>query len=575
MYRKVLSAMAGTTLLMAAPATAQDAVGYCQGTLQITPQFALPLGVDLERGEDGRLTGTLDSPDQNAFGIPLTEVAAEGGVLSFQVQPLSASYVGRWDASAGAWNGTFTQARQVLPLVLTAGERPERRAPRPLPADWTPPGDAAIGALLETRIAARAGAGMVVGVVEPGGARIVARGPAGGSAFDGDTVFEIGSITKVFTALLLADMALKGEVALDDPAAKYLPHGAAMPSRNGKQITLRQLSLQTSGLPRLPDNMPHGDLEDPYADYAEQHLLAFLAGHELARDPGSEYEYSNFGVGLLGYLLARAAGTDYETLVRQRILGPLGMDDTAIALSPDQRQRFAPAFDIYMRPTKPWQLPAFAGAGALRSTANDMARFLSAALEPASPIGQAMKLTLSDRRGEAGKQQTALGWMIGPAPGGELLVHGGGTGGFRTFVALQRDTGRAVVALTNSAVEPSAEGIALHLLVGSPVANVLPIPPAPPAPEAREEIALTPAELDHVAGTFQLAPGAQVTVRREGEQLMAQITGQPAFPIYPSAPLEFFWRVANAQVRFLEEGGKVTGAVLTQDGRTVEMEKVG
>ena len=575
MKQFLVTAVAGALLSWGMPASAQDAPGYWLGTVEIAPNVTLRVGVDIQQGADGALSGALDSPDQNSFGIPLTEVASEGGTLSFRVESISASYEGRWDSSANAWQGTFRQVGQSWPLALTAAERPEQQAPPPLPADWSIPDDAAIGGILETRIALREGAGMVAGVIEPAGKRLVARGPAGASPFDADTVFEIGSITKVFTALLLADMALKGEVSLDDPAAKYLPEGAAMPSRNGEEITLRHLSQHTSGLPSLPDNMPFSDPQDPYADYTEEHLLAFLASYQLTRDPGSEYEYSNFATGLLGYLLGRAAGTDYETLLRQRILDPLGMEDTAIALSPDQQRRFAQAHDGYMRPTKPWQLAVLAGAGALRSTASDVLVFASAALDPASPIAPALELSLLDRHGEQGQQQTALGWMIVPAPAGEVLAHGGGTGGFRSFLALQRDTGRAVVTLTNTMVEPSAQDIALHLLVGSPVAEARPVPPAPPAPEPREEIALTPAQLDHVAGTYRMAPGAEIVIRREGDQLLARLTGQPAFPIYPAAPLEFFWRVVNAQIRFLEEGGKVTGAVFTQDGRTVELEKVG
>jgi CubicO group peptidase (beta-lactamase class C family) len=574
MIRKLTKALAGAIVMIASPAAAQDPVGYWQGTLVIGEGLELTTGVMIERGEDGALTGSLDSPDQYAFRIPLDQVELADGRLAFTVPDISASYEGTWDSAAQAWNGTFRQGGRAAPLVLTAGEPPERRAPPPLSADWRIPGNPAIGELLETRIAERGGAGMVAGVLEPGGTRVVARGPAGPAEFDADTVFEIGSITKVFTALLLADMALKGEVALGDPAAKYLPEGATMPSRSGKQITLRHLSLQTSGLPRLPENMPYGDPQDPYADYTEQHLLDFLAGHELRRDPGAEYEYSNLGVGLLGYLLARAAGTDYETLVRRRILDPLEMHDTAITLSPDQRQRFAPAFDMYMRPTKPWNVAALAGAGGLRSTADDMLKFAAAALDPASPIGPAMELTLSDRRGEEGERQTALGWIILPAPAGEVLFHGGGTGGFSAFLALQPATRRAVVVLTNTGVVPAAEDMALHLLIGAPPVKALPVPPAPSEPEPREPIALTPAQLDHVTGTYRVAPGADLVIRREGDQLLARITGQPWFPIYPAAPLEFFWRVANAEIRFTEEGGKVTGAVLSQDGRSTEWEKV-
>ncbi|MGV3553981.1 MAG: serine hydrolase [Croceibacterium sp.] len=553
---------------------AQDAVGYWQGTLTISATLKLRAGVSIERGADGTLTGTFDSPDQNAFGIPLAGVELADGKLTFDIPPISGRFEGTWDPSTQAWNGTFNQGGGSLPLVLTAGEAPERTPPAPLPADWTIPGDAALGELLDERIAQRAGAGMVLGVIEPAGTRIVARGPAGGPKFDGDTVFEIGSMTKVFTALLLADMALKGEVSLDDPVEKYLPEGAGMPVRNGKAITLRHLTMQNSGLPRLPDNMPYADPLDPYADYTEQHLLDFLGRYELPRDPGAEYEYSNLGVGLLGYVLTRAAGKDYEALVRERILDPLGMHDTAITLDPGMHARFAMPHDEFMRQTKPWTLPVLAGAGALRSTASDMLRFLAAALDPQSPLAPAMALTLAERLGEADKRQTALGWMVGHPPTGEIVFHGGGTGGFRSFMVLQPNKNRAVVALTNSAIEPSAEDVALHAIIGLPVAEAGPVPEAPPAAAPRQEVALTSGQLDHVAGTYQLTPQIQIVVRREGERLMAQLTGQPPFPIFPESPLSFFWKVVDAQIRFTEEDGVVTGAVFSQNGQTIEIAKV-
>ena len=164
--------------------------------------------------------------------------------------------------------------------------------------------------------------GIVVGVIEPNGRRVVAYGNlANGDprTVDGDTIFEIGSVTKVFTSLLLADMVNRKEVALDDPAAKYLPENVRMPERNGKSITLLDLSTHTSGLPRLPGNLKPKDPRNPYADYSVDDLYQFLSGYTLPRDPGSEFEYSNLGAGLLGHLLARRAGTDYESLIRSRI----------------------------------------------------------------------------------------------------------------------------------------------------------------------------------------------------------------------------------------------------------------
>ena len=316
--------------------------------------------------------------------------------------------------------------------------------------------------------------------------------------------------------------------------------------------------------------MRYADLQGPYADYTEADLLAFLSRYQIPRDPGSQYEYSNLGVGLLGYLLARAAHTDYATLLHDRINGPLGLKDTVIGLSPAQHKRFATPHDAYMGPTKPWHLPTLAGAGAIRSTADDMLKFLAAALDPKSRIAPQMALMLSDRRPGAG-YVAALGWLVLEPPSGEVLWHDGGPGGFRSNMALQRKTGRAVVVLTNSAAEPSFDDIAFHALLGSPVAKAGQVPP-PPA--AHREIALTARQLDHVVGTYRLSPAMQMTIRREGDHLTTQLTGQPAFPIFPEGPLAFFLKVADAQIRFVDDGGQVTAAVLSQGGHDTEAQKV-
>lgn len=583
LIRKALHAMAPAMICIAAPALAQDhAEGLWFGELAVDAATTLTIVVEVTRGEDGSLTGSLDSPDQNAFGMPLSDLVARDDLLSFLLPAIGARYEGKWDPAGEKWIGTFFQAGQSWPLELTAGRQEDRPTPIALPSDWSIPDDDAIAAVLDDRIAGRAGAGIVAGILEQDEdgprLRFVARGPNNDAGFDADTVFEIGSMTKVFTALILADMALAGEVSLDDPVAKYLPEGASMPTRGGKQITLRQLSHQTSGLPRLPDNMPYGDPENPYADYTEELLLEFLGQYELTRDIGSEYEYSNLGVGLLGYVLARAAGTDYESLVRARILDPLGMHDTAIALTDSMEARFAKPHDAYMRVAKPWDIPVIGGAGALRSNARDMLTFLAATLDPDSPIGEAMQLTVSERYGTENGPQYGLGWMLAGAPSGMAYHHGGGTGGFRTHMALQPEHQRAVVVLTNAAIEPSVSDIAMHLIAGLPVANETPVPPPPaPVPE-REEIALSSAQLDHVVGTYQLAPGVTVEVVRpsdaEHDGVTAQLSGQPAFPIFASSPLEFFWKVVDARLVFTEEAGEVTGATLFQNGREFPLTRI-
>lgn len=575
-------AIMAALLMAGGSAMAQEAKGDWWGVLEAGPTAKLRVAVHILPAQGGadRLIGTFDSLDQNARGLPLSDVVMKGDSLTFKLPVVSGSFEGKWDVAAKGWRGTWSQNGGFLPLLLSAGAPPAAASPSPpapLPANWAIPDDATIAALIETRIAGRKGEGIVIGVTEPGGHRRVARGPAGGKALDGRTLFEIGSMSKVFTALLLADMTLRGEVALDDPAAKYLPAGASMPERGGHKITLRDLAMHVSGLPRLPDNMPFADMDDPYADYGEAQMLEFLGRYQLPRDIGSQYEYSNFGMGLLGYLLGRAGGTDYETLLKQRITGPLGLTDTVITLSPDQQARFAQGHDAYMRPAKPWRLPVLAGAGGIRSTSDDMLKFLAAAIDPKSVLGPAMTLALAERRNMVDQRvQTGLGWMIVPSTtgGGETIFHGGGTGGFRTSMVIDRGKRRGVVVLTNAAVEPSAEDLAMHLMVGSPVAPAGTVPPAPPPAKAHAEVTLSPAELDRVVGTYELRSNLQLKVWRDGAGLMAQMSGAPVFPLFAEAPLHFFWKVVNAQVRFVAEANGVTGAVLTQDGMTLEGKKL-
>lgn len=562
--------VAAVAMALATPVSAQEAVGHWAGTLG-EGATTLRIVVHISRSPEGELGGTLDSPDQNASGIALAEVVQEQGKLTFTVPAVLGKYQATWDEGAGQWQGTWEQTTGPMPLNLSAAP-----PPAPLPANWRA-SDEDIAKALDARIAPRKGQGIVAGVVEPEGRRVIARGPQGSETFDGTTLFEIGSISKVFTALILSDMVNKGQVALDDPAEKYLPAGHHMPERNGRQITLKDLSTHMSGLPRLPDNMPMGDPEDPYADYSEALMLAFLDGYQLPRDIGEKYEYSNLGVGLLGYLLARAAGSDYETLLHERITGPLGMSDTAVTLTPAQAQRLAPAFDMYMRPAKPWVLPTLMGAGGIRSSADDMLKFAAAALDPQSPIGPAMKTALANRvdTGDPRFQQ-ALGWQVGhPEDGREVVIHNGGTGGFRSALALEPAKQRGVVALANSGAEPAATDIALHILVGAPAVATPPVAPAPPPPVVRTEVALPAAELDRVVGRYELLPNLIMTVARRDGGLTATLSNAPTLPIFAEAPLSFFWKAVNAQVRFTtDESGKVTGAELTQDGQRLAAKKL-
>jgi CubicO group peptidase (beta-lactamase class C family) len=318
----------------------------------------------------------------------------------------------------------------------------------------------------------------VVGLLDADGrSRIVAYGDAGPGQppLDGNSVFEIGSITKVFTATVLADMVVKGEVKLDDPVQKYLPPAVHMPERNGKVITLATLSEQNSGLPRLPANMRPADAQNPYADYTVQQMYDFLSGYTLTRDPGAQYEYSNLGVGLLGHVLALCAKQSYEEMMTARVLKPLHMDHTAITLSPWMKQHLALGHNAAGALTKNWDLPTLAGAGALRSTTNDMLEFVDANLHTErKPLGAAMALAQQVRAPVRGNMSIGLNWHILALPKDTIVWHNGGTGGYRTFIGFSPVTHLGVVVLTNSGGTGS-DDLGFHLLN-----DTIPLAPAPP-----------------------------------------------------------------------------------------------
>ncbi|WP_317812774.1 serine hydrolase domain-containing protein [Rhodococcus sp. IEGM 1408] len=303
---------------------------------------------------------------------------------------------------------------------------------------------------------ARRRVGMVLGGGRSGGVHVTARGDTGrGAAPDARTLFEIGSVTKTFTALLLADGVLRGQWALDTPVRDLLPAGVGVPSRDGVQITLQHLATHTSGLPRTPGRL--GIREnvaylrtgaDPYAGLSQDDVLRALPGAKLSRVPGSgKPKYSNLGFGLLGTALTTATGLDYGSLVRDRICVPLGMTDTVVddQMTTDQRQRMAVGHRRRRRTAEPWPLPGIPGAGALRSTATDMLRFLAAQVDPPDTgLGEAVRLTHATPPGGPGEM--GLGWhRAGP----RTLWHNGGTGGFRSIAIVTPDSRVVTLALVN------------------------------------------------------------------------------------------------------------------------------
>ena len=375
---------------------------------------------------------------------------------------------------------------------------------------------------------------------------------------DENTVFEIGSITKVFTGILLAEAIKRGEVKLDDPVSKYLPSTAKVPSRNGREITLLDLTTHTSALPSLPTNFKPADSKNPYADYTVQQMYEFLSGYTLTRDIGVQSSYSNLGVGLLGHVLALRAGMSYEDLVRARILKPLGMKDTTITLSPELKARTAQGFTADGDPSSLWDLPTLAGAGALRSTAKDMAKFIAANMHRTkSGLDESFDVSHKPQKDVSAKMKVALGWHIMASSTGDIIWHNGGTGGFRTFAGFSPTLKRGIVVLSNSSV--SVDDIGFHSF-----------DPQVPLSKTRQVVAVGEKTLDEYVGNYELAPNTVFLVTRQAEKLFAELSGQPRIRLYPESESKFFVRGVDAQVTFNRGAdGKIESLTLHQGGDRV------
>ena len=419
------------------------------------------------------------------------------------------------------------------------------------------PGDADLQLMLRYLVEDKATPAIVIGILEADGStRVLTHGDAGPGAkpLGPKSVFEIGSINKTFTGTLLADMVAKGEVALSDPIAKYLPAGVKAPSRSGREITLLDLATHRSGLPRLPDNHTPADRANPYADYTVEKLYAFLSKHELRRDPGAEGEYSNLGMGLLGHLLGRAAKTSYEDLVRERILQPLGMTMTGYGVD-GQIGAWMTKGHAKGQVVPFWfATDAIHGAGGLRSNVEDMLKYLKANVgPPKTPLERAMREAHKVRAPGQGELSIGLGWQVQQVEGRRIVQHGGGTGGFSTFIGFDADKGVGVVQLTNA--QPFPDDVAQDFLRRGP-------------PLAIPEVTVAKNALEAYAGEYEMAPGRTMTVKLEPEGWLT-LTAPPnvRFRMYPQSDTAFFVKRTPWKFSFVKDAsGNVVEMVADLNG---------
>jgi serine-type D-Ala-D-Ala carboxypeptidase/endopeptidase len=426
------------------------------------------------------------------------------------------------------------------------------------------PSDADIQKIVNERVeglgGATGGVGIVVGIVRPEGRTVVAQGrlsAADSRTPDADTAFEIGSLTKVFTALLLADMVERREVQLGDAVAKHLPT-ARIPERNGRKITFLDLATHTSGLPFMPPPGTGDAAEKPYTD---ERLYEFIANYELPRDIGIEWEYSNVGYWLLAQALAARAGDDYATLLRERVIAPLKLRSTELEPSPAMKAKLAVGHNAALQPAQSWTtVPLYAAmspTGGLFSTASDLLQFLSVALGyDRSRLSTAMNAMLTTRR-PAPPNQQALGWLASRSNNEQLIFHDGGTLGYASAVAWDPKQRVGVVVLSNQ-VEGVGD-IARHLLRPE-------LPLRKPTATKQTEIMLSSAVLDSYAGRYEASDeGTFVIARKQGflEIQAPPDWGLPALRLRPATERDFFVVELPLRVTFQIEGeGHVTGILV-------------
>ena len=306
-------------------------------------------------------------------------------------------------------------------------------------------------------------ASITVGIIDANGTQIFSYGKFKDNSNqmpDGNTLYEIGSITKVFTSLILADMVQHGELNLNDPISKFLPISIKTPTYNGKEITLLDLATHTSGLPKT---------ELPFNDFTSvDQLYDFLSKYKLSREIGSQYEYSNIGMGLLGHILSLRAGVDYETLVRKRICEPLNMNSTVVTVTPELQPLLATPHNLFNTPIDICSFGALVGCGALKSSVNDLLKFLSANLGLThTDLFSSMELTHIIRKDApnpnmAVPQNIGLGWFSSQVYETKLINHDGNTTGSSSFIGFDKKKKIGVVVLSNSV--NVIDDIAVHII---------------------------------------------------------------------------------------------------------------
>lgn len=411
--------------------------------------------------------------------------------------------------------------------------------------------------LCKQRVDSNETPGIAVAIIEDGKSKFFYYGKSNLSTRESvtsKTLFEIGSVTKTFTCSVLSYLVQKNELALSDPAQKHLPSSILLPEKNKKSITLLHLASAHSGLPRMPGNFSPADQSNPYIDYTEKELTAYLNNCELKNEPGTTYEYSNLGMGLLGFILTQQKNRPYSELIKEIILSPLGMNQTFINGLGSSKLLATGYRDT--SPMKAWtwtNQSVLTGAGGIVSNAEDMLKFLVAQLNSDNSTLTAAFKEAHKEQSEAGSptMQIGLGWHIREH---KYVWHNGGTGGFRSFVGFDPVKKRGIVILTNSTT--GADDLGFHWLDESV-----------PLKEIKMPVALDPTVLKEYEGVYKINPTFKITITSKGKDLFLQSMSIPMVLIYAEAPDKFFFKTSDAKVIFKRgSNNQIEKLVLSQNG---------
>ncbi len=436
--------------------------------------------------------------------------------------------------------------------------------PRPVEVDPEGSRRDAVAAAVAPYFDAELISGLVVGLYDAGRREVYGfgKGP-GGAAPDGRSLFELGTLTRVYTGLLLADAIQRREVDLEAQVAEYLPPGVTVPTRDQATITLRHLALHSSGLPPLPPGVAGAPPGNPFAGYDEEALYRDLARTQLVFAPGAAIQVSSYGTGLLGFAVGRKIGTGYRRALEARVLGPLELRDTGFAVPAAAAARRMIGTDDDLAAVPHWTWDALAGAGGLVSSARDQLKLIEAELDAAAggknlPLRNPMRLSQEPQLDQgAGSENAGLGWAIDRDG---RYWHGGGSGGFRAFVGFDPKTKRGVVALASTA-SPLVDrlGRALFELFAE----------APPKPWT----APTAAQLAAYAGRYDFA-GTQLSVVAAGRRLYLEAPDEPRVRLLPVSEHEFWIEPLQAVAIFQQEGGVVARVVFGVGARQIAAPRV-